>query len=680
MKPHTGTENSQITLGMLSSDVLIGKPLNNMDMDEPIRAETHVDPWMSHVVLDSLTANVAVLDHHGVILFVNQAWKRFARENGADSMATLGVGANYLETTRCARGPCSAEAGAAWQGIQAVLTGSIPEFNLKYPCHSSDRQRWFLLQVTPLVEPDFGAAVVFHQDITARELAEQALVESQMRLAQAVQASRVGPWDWDLVTGAVHYSREWLAQIGREAEPPAPTLAEWEGWVHPEDRDRFQAGLKDCLASPAGSVDLEYRLLHRDGSYRWMNSRGQLFRDGAGRPGRILGCQLDVTERKSLEDQFRHAQRMESVGRLAGGVAHDFNNLLTIILGYSDLLLGGRGVDQHTRDSLGEIKKAGERAAALTGQLLAFSRKQVLVPAVLDLNQVVADCEKMLRRLLGADVDLITRLAPNLGRITADAGQLEQVLLNLVINARDAMPQGGRLTIETSPWRQTEGGPDFPGLKPGHHVVLRVTDTGMGMDEATRSRVFEPFFTTKEQGKGTGLGLAMVFGFIKQSGGHISVVSAPGQGCCFTIILPVTEFVETPESAAQPGHPPATGSETILLVEDEPSVRELARKILHHWGFDVLVASRGDEALALARTHPGPIHLLITDVVMPGMGGPRLAEAVQALHPAVKTLYISGYTDDTVIRHGIQHSDTAFLQKPFSIEALPAKARKVLDR
>jgi len=333
------------------------------------------------------------------------------------------------------------------------------------------------------------------------------------------------------------------------------------------------------------------------------------------------------------------------------------------------------------RDSLKEIKGAGVRAAALTRQLLAFSRKQVLAPASLDLNEVVCDCEKMLKRLLGEEVVLINRLAPSLDPVRADIGQLEQVLVNLAVNARDAMPEGGTLTIETAAVYLDEAAVLIcPGLKPGNHVRLTVTDTGEGMDAATQARIFEPFFTTKKQGKGTGLGLAMIFGFIKQSGGHVSVSSEPGKGATFQIYLPCIETPVMPEPTAQAGPAISFGWETILLVEDEDAVRTLAQQILQNLGYTVLSAARGAEALMLAQTRNGPIHLLITDVVMPGLDGRHLSEAVTRLRPGTKTLFISGHADDTVLRHGIPTTGATFLQKPFDLEALPGKVRKVLDQ
>jgi PAS domain S-box-containing protein len=386
----------------------------------------------------------------------------------------------------------------------------------------------------------------------------------------------------------------------------------------------------------------------------------------------------DVTERRVLEEQLRQSQKMEAVGRLAGGVAHDFNNLLTVIKGYSELMLDQVKQGDPLRDEVEEVKKAADRAATLTRQLLAFSRKQVLEPKVLDLNQVVSTMERLLRRLLGEDIQFHTQLAPDLGRVKADPGQTEQVIMNLAVNARDAMPIGGKLTISTANVTVSAPGRPEHTIPPGAYIVLTVTDTGVGMDAETRSRIFEPFFTTKEQGKGTGLGLSTVYGIVKQSGGYISLQSEPGMGASFEIYFPrVNEAVDAAAdtSAAQRRR----GYETILLVEDEDGVRALTRQILQKHGYTVLETSHGGEALLACENHKDAIHLLLTDVVLSQMSGRELAQRLAQMRPEMKVLYMSGYSEDAIVQHGVLGTGTSFLQKPFNTETLITKVREILD-
>jgi PAS domain S-box-containing protein len=384
-------------------------------------------------------------------------------------------------------------------------------------------------------------------------------------------------------------------------------------------------------------------------------------------------------DRRRLEEQLRQAQKMEAVGRLAGGVAHDFNNLLTVIAGYSELVMASLPPGGEERARVAAIRQAGERAAELTRQLLAFSRQQVLEPVILDLNAVASGIDRLLRRLIGEDVALASELQDGLWKVKADRGQMEQVLMNLAVNARDAMPQGGRLSLATANVELPEADPlGFPEAAPGRYVQLTITDTGCGMTDEVKARLFEPFFTTKEVGRGTGLGLATVYGIVRQSGGHIAVASKVGAGTTFRILLPATTEV-APRRADSVLLVPGRGTETVLLVEDEGQVRRIASLALNAQGYVVLEASDGVEGSELAARHAGPIHLLVTDVVMPEMSGRQLAEKVRAGRPGVKVLYISGYTTDTVVHHGVAELTDAFLQKPFTPAALAAKVRAVLD-
>jgi signal transduction histidine kinase len=392
----------------------------------------------------------------------------------------------------------------------------------------------------------------------------------------------------------------------------------------------------------------------------------------------VESLRREALERKQLEEQLAQSQKMEAVGRLAGGVAHDFNNLLTAIKGHLEFLLEDLPLGSVTRSDAEGIEDAANRAASLTRQLLALSRRQVLQPRVLDLNQTVQEMEKMLRRVIGEDVTLSSRMEPALGHVEADAGQVTQVLLNLAVNARDAMPTGGSLTIETA---NVELDDEYVRgklrVESGRYIMLAVSDTGVGMDAETRARIFEPFFTTKEVGKGTGLGLSTVYGIVKQSGGHVWVYSEPGHGTTFKVYLPRVDapvVAETVRVAA-----PSTGRETVLLTEDEAAVRVLARRTLERAGYQVLEADGGEAALRLAESHAGTIHLLLSDVVMPGIGGRELAERLQRQRPDVALLFMSGYTDDAILRHGMLVEGTPFLEKPFTPAGLREKVRAVLD-
>jgi len=451
---------------------------------------------------------------------------------------------------------------------------------------------------------------------------------------------------------------------------------------------------RDVYADPAERQRLLDRDTYTDREYdeveaTWKCKDGRLLtvqlsvravRNGARQVEYYETFVRDVTDQRRLQQQLVQSQKMEAVGRLAGGIAHDFNNLLTVITSYSDLLLEDLGREDAKREDVEQIRKAAEGAAALTRQLLAFSRQQVLEPKVVSLSAVVSGVEKMLRRVLGEDVDLGTVLDPDLGSVKADVGQLEQVLMNLAVNARDAMPTGGKLTIETA---DVEHDPDYArehdAAPVRQFVMLAVSDTGIGMDEATKAHIFEPFFTTKEPGKGTGLGLATVYGIVKQSGGFIWVYSEPERGTTFKIYLPRVD-APAPGRAADPA-PAAVprGTETVLLVEDAAAVRAVTRQVLERQGYAVLEAPNGEAALHLAQKHRGPIHLLLTDVVMPVMSGRQLADQLARARPDMKVLYASGYTDDSVVRHGVLEEGTAYLQKPFTPERLARKVRDVLD-
>ena len=449
--------------------------------------------------------------------------------------------------------------------------------------------------------------------------------------------------------------------------------------IHPADRERVIAALG--RQQDGESTDEEYRIVRPDGSVRWIWDRSVPITNSSGQVERIAGVAQDITDRKQLEAQFLQAQKLEGIGRLAGGIAHDFNNLLTAIGGYADLALDTLPADQPIRSDLEEVQKGVARATNLTRQLLAFARKQIIEPRVLNLNDLILEMDKLLRRIIGEDVDLITHPAPNLGWVKADPGQIEQVLVNLAVNARDAMPQGGKLTIETANVildpRYAHTHVD---ATPGPYVLLAVSDTGIGMSPEVQAHAFEPFFSTKEPGKGSGLGLATCYGIVKQHGGNIWVYSEVGHGTTFKIYLP--QVAERASAAPPPGevHALPGGKETVLVVEDEAVVRTLAVRVLREQGYTVLEAVNGAEAIRVAQAYaPAVIHLLLTDVVMPHLSGTVVAAQITARYPTLKVLFISGYTDSAIVHHGRLEEGVAFLHKPFTPTVLTRKVREVLD-
>jgi len=451
------------------------------------------------------------------------------------------------------------------------------------------------------------------------------------------------------------------------------------GQIHPDDRQLVVEAAAEARRTGTGRT-VEYRMRHKDGHWVTLESTASAVLGPKGEVQRLVIVNRDVTERKKLETQLHQSQKMDAIGRLSGGVAHDFNNLLGLIIGYAEVLQERLAESDSLRSCVEQILKAGSQGASLTRQLLAFSRQQVLAPKALSLNTVVADVEKMLRRLIGDDIELITKLDPQLGNVRADQGQIEQVILNLAVNARDAMPQGGKLILETANTRIDEEMArkyTFP-VSTGSYILLCVSDTGTGIDRNIQQKIFEPFFTTKETGKGTGLGLSTVYGVVKQSGGYISVESAPGQGATFTILLP---RVEQPAEQAAPEATPAgspRGTETILLVEDEDGLREATRSRLESFGYTVLEAADADAAVVLSNQTPGNIHLLLTDMVMPGTNGKNLADQIRRKRQETKVLYVSGYTGQRFDEMAMFDPDGHFLQKPFTRHDLARKVREVL--
>ena len=523
------------------------------------------------------------------------------------------------------------------------------------------------------------ALLVVANDITERRRAEQALRESERRFRLITETISEVFWissadNNTMLYVSPAYERIWGRPQASLYQAPQSFLEP----IFPEDSEWAAEIINFKRAGEP--FNIEYRIQHPDGNVRWIWDRGFPARDETGQLRCYVGVAQDITERKQLESQLRQSQKMEAIGQLAGGIAHDFNNLLTVIAGYGKLVLEGLGEDALTRRQMAAVLTAAERATLLTQQLLAFSRRKAVAQQVLNLNQVITEMEPILARLIGEHIELAAVPGQDLGTVQADPGQIEQILLNLCVNARDAMPQGGKLTIETANVELDDlYVRQHAGVKPGAYVMLAVSDTGMGMDQTTQLRIFEPFFTTKEKGKGTGLGLATIYGIVEQSGGQIWVYSEPGCGTTFKIYLPRLELRLAPEPAARPAQSGLPrGAETVLFVEDDAAIREMCCEALKSLGYEVLCAASGTEALGLAQQHAGQIDLLVTDLVMPGIQGRELAEKVAALQPSLRTLYISGYTDDALARSGGLGANTIFLQKPFTIDALARKLREMV--
>ncbi len=630
-------------------------------------------------ILDALPAHIAVIDGDGVVLAVNQAWGRLG---GAASFPgwTCGVGANYLDTlerTRAARAGEVNEVETAVGGVGGVLGGRAAQFETEVVWQGAGERRWYRLVVTPLVAGELRGAVVMYLDVTPSKLAEESVRESQDRYRQIFENDVTG----DLVSlpdGTIVECNPAFARIFGFAEVHE-ARGNNEAALFPVPGMR--AAVMARLHEEQTVASLELELRRRDGKPVWVLATVVGSFGPQHELRRVSWYFLDRTEQKHLEQQLRQAQKMEAVGLLAGGVAHDFNNVLTVINSCSELMLKRIDPGDPWVEMLTEIQSAGERASELTQQLLAFGRKQVLRPVKVDLNELVTGVEKMLRRLLGEDVGLHLRLEPLAGIVYADWGQIEQVVVNLAVNARDAMPKGGRLMIETRVVVITASNAALhPGVTPGSYLALIVRDEGLGMDAETCARIFEPFFTTKESGKGSGLGLAIVYGIVQQSGGFVGVESAPGAGTTFTAYLPRGEGAADRRDRSPPPSRSAIGTETVLLAEDEDSIRVLCRHALTEHGYRVLEARHGQEALELCTSHAGSIDILVTDVVMPKMSGRALADRVRVLRPDIKVLYVSGYTDDAIMRHGASEAQVAFLPKPFTTSVLLHRIREVLDR
>jgi PAS domain S-box-containing protein len=659
---------------------------------EPVDDSTHPPPGPDRRLLASEARKSAILegaldcivtiDHRGEVLDFNPAAEHTFGYRRADvigrAMVDLIVPPVHRDSHRRGMARYLETGEARVIGRRIEITGMRAD-GAEFPVE---------LAITQVAGPGPPVFTAFLRDITDRRRAEAELRGTLSLLSATLESTADGILVVDVSGRIVSLNRKFVAMW----RIPAEIIASRDDdqaiacvLSQLKDPEAFVAKVRDLYAQPeAESFDV---LEFKDGRVFERYSMPQRIDDAS--VGRVWSFR-DVTARRQAEaalreseEQLRQSQKMDAIGRLAGGVAHDFNNLLTVILGYGEQMLERVDANHPLRAPIGEIQSAAERAAALTRQLLAFSRKQVLESRSLDLNRIAAGTGDLLRRLIGEDIQLELKLDPALGHVLADEHQMQQVIMNLAINARDAMPGGGRLTIATAnaDLDESPADPHLP-VPPGRYVTLLVSDTGVGMDAATRARVFEPFFTTKELGKGTGLGLATVYGIVRQSGGYIWVASEPGEGSVFRVFLPRLDAASPAGaravSPAVPGQLPG-GSETVLLVEDEAVVRELMRETLAHHGYQVFSASSGDEALRLAASHTGRIDMLVTDVVMPGMGGSDLAARLVASHPKLCVLFISGYADDARLREGVRDGQAAFPQKPFTRVALALKVREALD-
>jgi two-component system cell cycle sensor histidine kinase/response regulator CckA len=616
-------------------------------------------------LFDAMFEGVQIIDFEWRYLYLNNA----AAEHGRRPRHEL-IGRTMMDVYP------GIEQTEMFSLLRRCLTERTPQHMVNAFTYPDGQTAWFDLRIDPVPM----GVLVLSVDVSERRATIEALRRSREDLVTTLQCMADGVITTDVagrVTGMNPVAETLIGWSEDDARGhPLDQLVRFlnqktgEPVEHPVEKV-LREGLRIGLAN-------DTVLVSRDGRRTPIASSGAPLRDAAGAIRGVVLVLKDMKEEYELTAQLQQAQKMEAIGRLAGGVAHDFNNLLTVISGYSELVLQSMTEDAPFRAELEEIHHAGAQAASLTRQLLAFSRRQVLQPEVLDVNEIVARMDKILRRLIGEDIDVVTRLRPRLDLVLADHGQIEQIIMNLVVNARDAMPRGGRLTLETANVELDQAyAATHPDAHPGPHVMIAVSDTGSGMDPETLRRIFEPFFTTKERGKGTGLGLSTVYGIVKQSGGNVWVYSEVGHGTTFKIYLPRAEAAAPASRVAAAGLPARAG-ETVLVVEDQAAVRGLITSVLERGGYTVLAAADPDAAVALATQHDGNLHLLLTDVVLPGTGGRELARRILEVRPGPKVVFMSGYTDDAIVHHGVLEPGTAFIEKPIVADTLLTKMREFL--
>jgi PAS domain S-box-containing protein len=645
-----------------------------------IRSRKHAEETMRHqtqllqLILDSIGDGIVVADEQGKLTLFNPAAEQILGLGRTDAPPP-----DWSERYSVYLPDGVTQYPSEQLPLAKAIHGeSVDQVEMVINHHRRPQPVWISVTARPLLREggDLRGGVAAFRDITEKKKADNQLLLRDRALravTSGIVITDAGQPDHPIIFASPGFLR-------LTGYTDAEVVGRNPRFLQGKDTDPAAvAQIREAVRSgqPCMVEMLNYR---KDGTTFWNELSISPITDRGGEVSHFVGVQTDVTRRRQVEEQYRQAQKMDAFGQLAGGVAHDFNNLITIINGYTEILMGGFPASDPRAGLLNQVKKAGDRAAGLTRQLLMFSRKQALTPTVLNLNDVVRDLEKMLRRVIGEDIDLRTTFQEGLGSIKADAGHVEQVLLNLTVNARDAMPRGGTLSIVTSDVLLTdETAQTHVNVLPGPYVLLTVSDTGHGMDAATKARIFEPFFTTKDVGKGTGLGLATVFGIVEQSGGHIAVDSEPGKGATFRLYFPHIDAVVPTKKSDQGLRKLPQGKETILLVEDEEGLRDFTRLVLDEAGYHVLATRDGDEAINVSDQHQGPIHLLLTDVVMPQMSGRQVRDILVARNPKLKVLYLSGYTNDAMLRYGIREEEVAFLQKPFTPAALAQKVRAVLD-
>jgi PAS domain S-box-containing protein len=660
-----GPEWRLVRFSLLGVSILCYAARLGISQDHEAKSASTVQ--MHALAMDSAINGMAILDAEAKYIYVNPA---YARMVGIPNPQVM-LGKLWHEVSR------PEDIAPVRDEIRSTLEQHGKWFGPITVHHSDGRVVPMEVAITLL--PD-GGTICVTRDITQRLTEQRARAEAEIKYRMLVEQVAAISYIAELgIRGQwLYVSPQVETILGYSPDEWLAGSKEWVRHVHVEDRHIIEAAEE---ASGRGKpFEAEYRITRKDGRTVWVSDNAVVVRGSDSHPV-MEGLIVDITDRKQLENQLQQSRRMEAVGRLAGGIAHDFNNLLTIIKGYAEMALNRPGSPPELATDIQQIGNAAERASTLIRQLLAFSRKQVLQPKSLDLNASVEGLDKLLSRLMGAHIQMITVYGKNLGTVKADPSQIEQVIMNLVVNARDAMPEGGRLTIETSNVElDANYARDHVTVKPGRYVMLAVSDTGIGMDPETQAHIFEPFYTTKSGGRGTGLGLSTVYGIVKQSGGYIWVYSEPGKGTAFKVYLPRVEEAVAPVSTAADQTADRRGTETVLLVEDEEAVRELTRIILAEEGYSVLVAKNAEHAEQLAAKGSDEIHLLLTDVVMPGISGRDLARRITGRNPRMRVLFMSGYTDNVIAHGGVLESGVAFLQKPFTPRGLRQKVREVLDR